>query len=91
MTLAPRMNRNSVSSIGVQVRPTSCRRWQHDRVADELDDDFERVHEPGRHQPLLADVAAHGPGDDHEHDAATIHSISTCLVTEKSMPKIFGR
>ena len=35
-------------------------------VADELDDRFEPVHEAGRNQPILLQVAADGPGDDDE-------------------------
>ena len=40
---------------------------QHDRVADELDEDLERRHEPGGLHALLPEVAPHGPGDDEEH------------------------
>ena len=63
------MKTKNVSSSGVQVfthfLPTfGC----DDRVADELDDRLERVHEAGRDQPVLLQIAPHRPGDDDEHE-----------------------
>ena len=67
MTLAPRMNRNSVIRSGVQVSthlsPTLG------RTIDSLmksTASFERVHEAGGHQPVLLQVAAHRQHHHHE-------------------------
>ena len=40
----------------------------NDRVADELDGDFEHAHEPGGHQPLLAKVSPDNERDAEERD-----------------------
>ena len=68
------------------VHPLAADVRLHDRVAHELDDRFERVHEARTEQAVLLQIAPHRPGDDHEDEAATSHSMNTCLVTEKSMP-----
>ena len=41
---------------------------QHDRIPDELHDRLEAVHEPGRDEAVLLQIAADGPRDDDEHD-----------------------
>ena len=56
----PRMNTKSVSSSGVQVFTHFLPTFGSTIVvADELDDDLERVHEAGRHQPVLPQIAPH--------------------------------
>jgi hypothetical protein len=50
----------------VGVHPFAADVRLHDGVAHELDDELERVHETGGHQPVLAKVAADGKRHDDE-------------------------
>ena len=87
------MKTKSVRISGVQVlHPFLPDVGQHDGVADELDHGLERVHEPGRDEAVLLQIARGRSSVTTTNTiAATSHSIRTCLVTEKSMPAIVGR
>ena len=64
---ATRMKQKKVSTSGAQVLTYFAPTFGSTiRVADELDDELQRVHEAGRQQPVLSQIAPDGQRDQQE-------------------------